>query len=64
MSVLTNTSGAYNLSESTLIVVQIEAKNYIGYSIPSNENSAGAVAQIEPKDPTTAPPRDASTSTS
>jgi hypothetical protein len=44
MSVLTLTSGAYNISEGTLVIAQIEAKNYIGYSTPSPENTAGALA--------------------
>lgn len=45
------------LVEQKLIVVTVEALNAEGYSIPSSENTAGAVIQVRPHTPPAAPRR-------
>jgi hypothetical protein len=55
----------YSLTQGTLIVAVVESFNAIGYSLPSNENTAvGAKVQTIPSDPTIAPSRGSSTTES
>lgn len=51
----------YFLEEGDLVVAQIEALNYIGYSEPSEPNTEGAVIKRRPHMPLEAPRRGAST---
>ena len=50
-------SSPYNLVEGDLIVAVVEALNQIGYSVPSQSNSAGALVQVIPHDPVLPPVR-------
>lgn len=63
MTLLTDVS-TFGLTEGTLIVAVVEAVNTIGYSDPSVENTAGALVQVVPAAPTSAPTRGTSTSES
>ena len=47
-------SSPFNLTPMTLIVGIVEAKNSVGYSIPSNENAGPAYAQSSPSTPSVA----------
>jgi len=62
MTSMTNAS-SFNLTEGTLIVAAVEALNTIGYSTPSAENTAGALVQVVPASPPTAPSRGSNTNT-
>lgn len=45
------------LVEGDLIVIVVEALNEVGYSIPSLENTSGALVKVAPSDPTLPPIR-------
>ena len=49
----TFTADPFLLSPLDLIVVTIEAKNTLGYSPPSDENTSGANVQTAPNEPST-----------
>lgn len=51
----------FNLVEGDLIVVIVEALNVIDYSIPSDPNTSGVLAQVKPHTPTKKPTRGANT---
>lgn len=54
----------FGLAEGDLIVAVVESLNTIGYSASSPENTAGALVQVEPGAPPSAPTRGAATSDS
>lgn len=56
------TSSPYSLDEGDLIVAVVQALNSIGYSTASPENTAGAVVQVVPHAPSSAPTRVSTTS--
>jgi len=56
MTALTD-AATFNLAEGALVVAVVEALNTIGYSAPSPENTAGALVQVVPAAPPTAPER-------
>lgn len=56
-------TGDYALPQGQLVVAVVEANNVIGYSVPSAENTVGALAQVVPQAPAAAPTRSASTDT-
>lgn len=60
MSVFINSP--YSLSEGDLIVAVVESLNAIDYSIPSAENTVGALVQTIPADAINPPTRGSSTS--
>ncbi len=51
----------FSLLEGDLIVVIVEALNVIDYSVPSDPNTSGELAQVKPHTPTTKPRRGALT---
>lgn len=51
----------YYLTQGNLIIAVVESFNAIGYSLPSTENTSGALIQIIPSTPTLAPIRGTST---
>ena len=63
MTSLTDAS-TFGLAEDDLIVAVVESLNTIGYSPTSPENTAGALVQVVPGAPPTAPTRGAATSDS
>lgn len=54
----------YFLEEGDLVVAQIEALNYIGYSEPTEPNTEGAVIKQRPHMPLESPRRGSSTTDS
>jgi hypothetical protein len=63
MTSLTDAS-TFGLAEGDLIVAVVESLNTIGYSATSPENTAGALVQVVPGPPPSAPTRGAATSDS
>jgi hypothetical protein len=51
----------FNLVEGNLIVAVVEARNEVGYAIPSDYNTVGALVQVIPHDPTLIPVRETDT---
>lgn len=52
-----STFTAQSLVEGDLIIAVVESLNAIDYSLPSDENTSGALVQIIPADPVAAPIR-------
>jgi hypothetical protein len=47
------TAEPFNLAQGTIVKARVEAKNIIGYSIPSDTNVSGADVRKAPNKPTT-----------